>query len=59
MTKNAQLQKQLENVVREGRVSPFDFSCWYWYRYLLLANGEINLLNNKATREQFDPNVQM
>jgi hypothetical protein len=45
--KNAQLQKQLENVVREGD----QFMCMIVSAScdpFLLANGEINLLSNKT-----------
>jgi hypothetical protein len=44
--KNAQMQKQLENVVREGTVSP------YFGRPIFtvsLANGEISLLSSKVS----------
>ena len=48
--KNGQLQKQLDNVIREGKLNDI-------YRYFVdtnllpcnLANGEMNLMNNKKT----------
>ena len=45
--KNAQLQKQLDNVIREGKrasSAPIVISPHAWHK---IANGELNLLNNK------------
>lgn len=44
--KNAQLQKQLDNVIREGTRAPSAFSVVSSH-LILKANGELNLLNNK------------
>lgn len=51
--RNAQLQKQLENVVREGKEECHLFLTFLLLTIPLLANGEISLLSNKVTREQF------
>jgi hypothetical protein len=48
--KNAQLQKQLENLVREGtRFSCEDKTVLSVTRDLFLADSEINLLNSKLS----------
>lgn len=50
--KNGQLQKQLDNVIREGKLKWMVCSAISFITNLLpynLANGEMNLMNNKKT----------
>lgn len=51
--RNAQLQKQLDNVIREGCY--FGFVCKVITNLPLSANGEISLLNNKVAGRDFYP----
>jgi hypothetical protein len=46
--KNAQLQKQLDNVVREGKLLAH-LSRTFLNPYFTAANGEISLLNGKMS----------
>ena len=50
--KNGQLQKQLDNVIREGKLKRMVCSAMSLITNFLpynLANGEMNLMNNKKT----------
>ena len=45
--KNAQLQKQLDNVIREGKWASSTPITIFGHARYKIANGELNLLNNK------------